>query len=150
MAADPLTRKQRMFVGEYLVDFNATQAAIRAGYSAKTADRIGAQLLGKTWVAEAVREAMANRSKATQIDAEWVLTRLRDNVERSMQAEPVVDRLGMETGLYTYQGAVANKALELLGKHVGLFVDRTEHTGDGGGPITIAVTHRVIDADADA
>ena len=54
---DGLTPKQQMFVAEYLKDLNATQAAIRAGYSKKTADEIGRQLLGKTWVAAAVLNA---------------------------------------------------------------------------------------------
>ena len=50
-----LTDKQQRFVAEYLIDLNATQAAIRAGYSAKNADKIGSQLLGKTRVAEAIQ-----------------------------------------------------------------------------------------------
>lgn len=55
-----LTPKQAMFVKEYLIDLNATQAAIRAGYSARTADRIGPELLGKTSIAEAIQKATAN------------------------------------------------------------------------------------------
>ena len=54
-----LTPKQRKFVSEYLVDLNATQAAIRAGYSEKTDYRIGAELLQKTSVAEAIVKAQA-------------------------------------------------------------------------------------------
>ncbi|NGP40968.1 terminase small subunit [Acinetobacter sp. GC2] len=57
-----LTDKQQRFVDEYLIDLNATQAAIRAGYSEKTADSIGLQLLRKTQVAEAIEEAQ-NLSK---------------------------------------------------------------------------------------
>lgn len=71
-----LTDKQLRFVDEYLIDLNATQAAIRAGYSPKTADRIGAELLGKTWVADAVATGKAERSQKTQIDANYVLNRL--------------------------------------------------------------------------
>ena len=71
-----LTNKQKAFVEEYLVDLNATQAAIRAGYSAKTADRIGPELLGKTWVAEAIQEAMAARSERTEITSDMVLREL--------------------------------------------------------------------------
>lgn len=146
MARDPLTRKQRMFVSEYLIDFSATQAAIRAGYSAKNADVVGPRLVGKSSVAEAIREAMANRAKANEITAEWVLTRLQENVGRAMQAEQVFDRSGQPTGEWVYEGAVANKALELLGKHVGLFADRLEHTGKNGGSISVTVTHVVVDA----
>lgn len=69
----PLTAKQARFVDEYLIDLNATKAAIRAGYSAKTADVIGAQLLRKTSVAAAVAARRAEVSEAARIDAAWVL-----------------------------------------------------------------------------
>lgn len=68
-----LTAKQQTFVEEYLIDLNATQAAIRAGYSAKNADKIGSELLGKTRVAEAVSMAMAERSRRTGINQDRVL-----------------------------------------------------------------------------
>ena len=73
-----LTPKQSRFVDEYLIDLNATQAAIRAGYSAKTADRIGAQLLGKAWVAAAVSGRMAERQERTEITQDMVLRRYWD------------------------------------------------------------------------
>lgn len=73
-----LTDKQRAFVDEYLVDLNATQAAIRAGYSAKTAEWQGPQLLGKTHVAAAVRAAQAERSDRVKVDADYVLSRLAE------------------------------------------------------------------------
>lgn len=71
-----LTAKQQRFVEEYLVDLNATQAAIRAGYSEKTADKQGSQLLGKTSIAEAVRVAMDERSERTEITQDRVLAEL--------------------------------------------------------------------------
>src|SRR5579875_2449812 len=71
-----LTPKQKRFVEEYLIDLNATQAAIRAGYSAKNADKIGSELLGKTRVAEAIQKAMDERSKRTEITADRVLQEL--------------------------------------------------------------------------
>ena len=71
-----LTTRQQLFVQEYLVDLNATQAAIRAGYSQANADKIGSQLLGKTRVAGAVRSAMAERSQRTQVTADRVLEAL--------------------------------------------------------------------------
>ncbi|MDR5859416.1 terminase small subunit [Halomonas eurihalina] len=71
-----LTARQSRFVDEYLVDLNATQAAIRAGYSEKTASRIGPQLLGKTCVADAIEKRKALRSERTQVDADYVLHRL--------------------------------------------------------------------------
>lgn len=71
-----LPRKQARFVAEYLIDLNATQAAIRAGYSARNADKIGSQLLGKTRVAEAVTTAQSKRLAKLDISAERVLAEL--------------------------------------------------------------------------
>lgn len=76
-----LTPKQRRFVEEYLIDLNATQAAIRAGYSAATANQIGPELLAKPHIQAAIAEALAERSKRTKIDADWLLTRLADEAE---------------------------------------------------------------------
>jgi len=70
-----LTAKQQLFVAEYLVDLNATQAAIRAGYSAKTAEQQGYQLLQKTSVAAEIAKAQAKRSAKLEIEADFVLTR---------------------------------------------------------------------------
>ena len=73
-----LTPKQQRFVEEYLVDLNATQAAVRAGYSAKTADQQGSRLLANVKVSDAVAAAQAARSQRTKIDAEWVLRTLAE------------------------------------------------------------------------
>ncbi|MCE5266730.1 MAG: terminase small subunit, partial [Planctomycetaceae bacterium] len=72
----PLTPKQARFVSEYLVDLNATQAAIRAGYSARTAADIGRQLLGKTPVAEAVAAQQKAREVRTGVTADRVVAEL--------------------------------------------------------------------------
>jgi phage terminase small subunit len=69
----PITPKKQRFVDEYLVDLNATQAAIRAGYSAKTAHSQGPRLLDDVGVKELIADAMAKRSEATKITAERVL-----------------------------------------------------------------------------
>jgi len=71
-----LTNKQKLFVKEYLIDLNATQAAIRAGYSEATASDIGRELLRKTTVAEAIQKAMEKRTERTKINADYVLNRL--------------------------------------------------------------------------
>lgn len=71
-----LTQKQRLFVDEYLIDLNATQAAIRAGYSKKTAGQIGDENLKKPQIAQAVRTAMDSRSQRAQVNADYVLNRL--------------------------------------------------------------------------
>ncbi|HHJ1482378.1 terminase small subunit [Pseudomonas aeruginosa] len=73
-----LTKKQRLFVEEYLVDLNATQAAIRAGYSTRRATEIGYQLLQRPEVAQAIQAAMAERSKRTEVEADYVIRRLRE------------------------------------------------------------------------
>jgi phage terminase small subunit len=73
-----LTDKQRRFVDEYLVDLNATQAAIRAGYSERTANEQGNRLLAKVSVAAAIQDAMKRREKRTQITADMVLKRWWD------------------------------------------------------------------------
>lgn len=111
-----LTAKQTCFVAEYLVDLNATQAAIRAGYSARNADKIGSQLLGKTRVAEAIQEAMQARNKRTEIDADWVLKRLAQDATadladlyddagnlRPVKEWPMVWRTGLVVGVETAQ-----------------------------------------------
>lgn len=71
-----LTPKQERFVAEYLVDLNATQAAIRAGYSEASAEQQGARLLSNAKVREVVDRARAERSEKTAINAQWVLERL--------------------------------------------------------------------------
>jgi len=72
----PLTPKQERFVAEYLVDLNATQAAIRAGYSAKTAEQQGPRLLGNVVVAAAIGEAQARHLAAVDVSAQRVLKEL--------------------------------------------------------------------------
>lgn len=79
-----LTAKQSRFVDEYLLDLNATQAAIRAGYSGETADKQGPRLLAHPEVKGAIDAAMAARSEETKIDAAWVLKRLAVEAEADM------------------------------------------------------------------
>lgn len=71
-----LTNKQRAFIDEYLVDLNGTQSAIRAGYSAATANRIATKLLSKVVIQEKIAVKQAARAKRTQIDSDYVLKRL--------------------------------------------------------------------------
>lgn len=106
-----LTPKQERFVQEYLVDLNATQAAIRAGYSAKTASRIGPELLGKTCISEAIQKAIKKREKRTEVTQDYVIEKLREIAEKDASDGPESD--------LKYSSKI--KALELLGKHVGAF-----------------------------
>ena len=73
---DKVTAKQQRFVSEYLIDLNATQAAIRAGYSEKTAAEQASRLLTNVKVAEAIQAAISARSERVGFDADWVLKRL--------------------------------------------------------------------------
>ena len=73
-----LTPKQQRFVDEYLVDLNATQAAIRAGYSEKTAYAVGYENLRKPQIAGAIQSRMDQRSEKTGVDAQYVLKRLHE------------------------------------------------------------------------
>ena len=102
----------------------AHRAANEPRYSKKTAESIGHENLRKPKIAAAVAERQAARAERVQMDQDWILRRLRENILRAMQHEPVLDAKGESTGTYTYQGSVANRALELLGKHLGMFVER--------------------------
>lgn len=80
-------------------------------------------------------QATADAIKSTGLTKAWVIETLVSNVERAMQAEEVRDREGNGLGEYQYQGSVANRALELLGKHLGMFIEKHELTGKDGGAI---------------
>ena len=71
-----LTKKQKLFVDEYLIDLNATQAAIRAGYSVKTANEQGSQNLAKLSIQEEIAKAMAERSRRTGVNQDRVVMEL--------------------------------------------------------------------------
>ena len=135
-----LTAKQQRFVEEYLIDLNATQAAIRAGYSEKTAKQIGSRLLTNVDVEEAIAEGRASLSERTEITQDYVLSTIQSTVERCRQAEPVFYKSGervmceTEDGemvpAFTFQANAALKGCELLGKHLGMFTERVEHGGN--------------------
>lgn len=135
MTSPALNPKQQRFVSEFVIDLNATRAATRAGYSPRTANEQGARLLAKASVAAAVKERQENINAALGVDAAYVIRGLKNNAERAAQAQPVLTKDGEPTGEYRYDGATVNRSLELLGKHLGMFVDRSEITGPGGGPL---------------
>jgi phage terminase small subunit len=135
-----LTPKQQRFVDEYLIDLNATQAAIRAGYAKRRANCMGFENLRKPEIATAIQAGMAKRAKRTEITQDYVLKTIRDTIERCAQAEPVLDRDGEQTGEYKFDAAAVLRGAELLGKHLKMFTDKTELTGAGGAPLGIKVT----------
>lgn len=142
-AQPKLTIKQETFVAEYLVDLNATQAAIRAGYSPKTANEQGSRLLTNVSVQKLIQERMDKRSERTEITADYVLKTIQDTIERCSQAKPVFDKSGKPVlivneeeqtivPMYAFDPSSVLRGAELLGKHLKLFTDKTEVTGKDG------------------
>lgn len=131
-----MTPKQKIFVEEYLIDFNAVRSAIAAGYSKHSAKTIGPQNLRRQYIKEAIIKAMEERSAKIKIDAEWVLLAAKKIYDRCMQEEQILNKEGKPTGEYRFEHSGANKALEIIGKHVDIqaFKERQEVTGADGGP----------------
>ncbi|MFU8927766.1 terminase small subunit [Acinetobacter puyangensis] len=140
-----LRGKQQRFVDEYLIDRNATQAAIRAGYSAKTAYSIGEQNLKKLEIAKAIEDGERELAKRAQVSQEYVVKTIVKTIERSMQSEAVTDRDGIPVcaedadgewrPVYKFDAFAALKGAELLGKHLGMFKERIEHSNDPENPL---------------
>lgn len=175
---EPLNVQERAFVAEYLVDENATQAALRAGYSpsyAKTASQV---LLKRPSIIAAIENSRAQRLVRTQIKSDDVLLEMsllaqssiehyvidddgevtlapgapagamkaiqsikkRTSVRRDPKSDSVTTTVEVELKLWDKP-----TPLKLMGRHAGLFPDRMEHTGKGGGPIeTVTRVERVI------
>lgn len=153
-----MTPKQQRFVEEYLVDLNATKAAIRAGYSEATAYSIGNENLSKPEIAEAIAAAAAARSQRTAINADYVLSQAVKLHERCMQeVDPVVDRRGQQirddlgNPLFEFNATGAAKALELVGKHIAIqaFREKVDHTSSDGSMSPKEPTYRLVGQDDD-
>lgn len=128
-----LTPKQARFVDEYCIDCNATQAAIRAGYSKKNADKIGSQLTAHPVVAAAIEALRAKVSDKAEVDAVWVREKLRRVVELSLCLRPRLVKMNDEFSgrrvkrtVRTYDAHAAVAALKLLGQDKGLFRDKVD------------------------
>lgn len=149
-----MTKKQKRFVEEYLIDLNATQAAIRAGYSPESAYSIGSENLKKPEIRACIEKAMAERSKRTGVSQDRIIMELakigflnpKDLVnfdEATVKEEaaeedlaaiasvrvkrfPTKDGEGIEREIKMYDKP---KALELLGRHLGMFKDKVEVSG---------------------
>ena len=126
-----LTSKQELFCLEYMVDLNATQAAIRAGYSENSAGAIGGENLQKPEIQERIQELKAERASKVLITAEDVLKNIIAIGDRCMQKEPVmVD--GEPSGDFKFDPSNALKANELLGKHLAIFTEKVKVEGELG------------------
>ena len=148
-----MTKKQKRFVEEYLIDLNATQAAIRAGYSPDTAKSIGSENLSKPDISAAVAKAMAERSKRTGINQDRVLqelarigfariTDVMDPATAKIKDDASDDDLACiqsvkikpnEWGTEREVKLCDKKsALELLGRHLGMWNDKLDLKGVEG------------------
>ncbi|WP_424139379.1 terminase small subunit [Roseomonas chloroacetimidivorans] len=152
-----LTDQKRRFVEEYLVDLNATQAAIRAGYAPKNADANAHRLLADPEVAAAIAEAQAARSRRTEITQDRVLSELAalahlDPAEIvSVEVKEPKDIAKLpehvrrailgwswdRNGNFVLKLSDKRGALELLGRHLGMWRDKVELTGKDGGPVEV-------------
>lgn len=158
MIVAKLTAKQQRFCDEYLIDLNATQAAIRAGYSQKTAGVIGNENLNKPYIREYIEKMMAEKEEALIAKQDEVLRYLTAVMRREMSENIVVTLVTEETkyepdenGTMRKQSVKkevpqiveipaqlkdANKAAELLGKRYGLYTDKI----DVDGPVPVVIT----------
>lgn len=152
-STDPiLTDKQLSFCMEYLKDLNGTKAAERAGYSVNSAYAIASENLRKPEILTRIKQLMDERSKITMVDATFVVEGFKEVFERCMQKRPVMEfdpserkmvqkteynEVGEEVGVWEFDSVGANKALEMLGKHLALFTDKKDEKQD----ITIKVKY---------
>lgn len=129
MAKKKLTAKQQCFADEYLVDLNATQAAIRAGYSRRTAYAMGAENLKKPQIASYIAERRSEIQGKTEITQQRIIESLAEiafdkTTDFSSQGIPIVSGAKHKT-------ASRIRALELLGRHLGVFERSDDSTGEG-------------------
>lgn len=123
-----LTDQQQRFVDEYLVDYNATQAALRAGYSPKTANQQGARLLANVGVKQAIRERNEQVSKKLTVTKDQVVGMMLELYKNASQKIPKVafdgEQITDDQGRPVWKmqdAATAAKAVDMLAKHVGAY-----------------------------
>lgn len=138
-----LTAKQQRFCDEYLIDLNATQAAIRAGYSKKTAKVIGAENLTKPDLKAYIQQRMDEKEKELIADQNEVLKYLTSVIRgQSRSSVVVVENIGDYMSEAREMEKAPDekerlKAAELLGKSHGIFTDKVEQTVDMDLNITV-------------
>lgn len=126
-----LTPKQKQFIVEYLIDLNATQAAIRAGYSRRSARTVGAENMTKPVIVSQIEMMQQKHMNRRALSSDYVIDGIIDTIERVKQIRPVLDKDGKQVfvetpggelaAAYTFQPVPALKGYELLGKHLGMF-----------------------------
>ena len=146
--------KQKLFVEEYLIDLNSTQAAIRAGYSKNRASEIGYQLLQRTTVQEYIQQRMKDREIRTEITQDKVLqefahiafddiknylsfyTDTDGNVRTIVKDSNTIDTRAIQEvsqgkdGMFKFKMYCKDNALLQVGKHLGMFKEQIEHSGE--------------------
>lgn len=131
-----LTPKQEKFVQGLFTGMSQREAYKSAYDCAKmkdaTIDKRASEIAQKGEIKGRLKELQENLAMRNTVSVEWVLNNLKEVVERCMQAEPVLIRDGdewIESGEYQFAHSGANKSLELIGKHLGMFTDKLEHSG---------------------
>ena len=141
MAETALKPKEERFCLEYIVDYNQTQAAIRAGYAEKSAAKTGCKLMKDPRILARIRQLQKEQAERLCLSSDLVVIKLLELVDICMAAQPVMEwdydlHEMRPTGEYQSASKGAAKALELLGKHLGMF-DRKEQNPDDG-PVFIS------------
>jgi phage terminase small subunit len=127
--------KHEVFCKEYLLDLNGAQAAIRAGYAADSARVTASKLLTDANILTRIKALMDERSENTMVDATFVVEGFKEVFNRCMQKQPVLEFDPIEKKLkqkvddegnsvWQFDSVGANKALEMLGKHLAMFTDK--------------------------
>ena len=152
--------RQQHFVQEYLIDPNATQAAIRACYSKKTARSIGQENLTKPDIAAAIEKAQAERGARAELTADMVVRGARHPDRRTTAIDYLAGRANeicphgrfkrtqprVRSGTHGRPCMIAIRALDLLGRHLGMWKDKVEH----GAEVSLLDALRRIEAKEDA
>jgi phage terminase small subunit len=134
MAALENKRYER-FCQEYVVDYNGTQAAIRAGYSDTSAKQTAYKLLKREEVSSRIRELQSEQVKRLAVSQDYVVLQMLETYQCCREAHPVMEwdyDAGemVETGKYQFDSKGALKALEMIGKHLGMFEKKTTQPHD--------------------
>ena len=129
--------RHELFCQEYIIDFNGTQAAIRAGYSPKTARVQASQLLTRPDISARVHELKKERMDRLSIDQDAVVLQIVDTIQQCKGGYPVKTlnpKTGKyeEIGMYQFDSRGCLKGLELLGTHLGMFGKGPQKPSGGG------------------